>query len=209
MGTQPNIFLDEEKITKLIKEEFEKEFKKQEVNITKIISSYFTLTIREIKSLKQEVNNLKENIEFTQNDLETKVSDMEKKMFTFEINCANNSLPELQDRPRGNNIRVDEVTEEKGEMWEDCEKKVLEKLRDKLEIEDVTIERAHRVKPYQNKIKNKCKVSPRTIVCKLPNDKDIKTRILQKCNCLKVLHTTSMKTLAKRHWLFTKIYGRK
>ena len=79
MATQPNIFLDEEKITKLIKEEFEKEFKKQEVNFTKIISSYFTLTIKEIKSLKQEVNNLKENIEFTQNDLETKVSDMEKK----------------------------------------------------------------------------------------------------------------------------------
>ena len=129
MATQPNIFLDEEKITKLIKEEFEKEFKKQEVNFTKIISSYFTLTIKEIKSLKQEVNNLKENIEFTQNDLETKVSDMEKKIFTFEINCANNSLPELQDRPRGNNIRVDEVTEEKGEMWEDCEKESPRKIK--------------------------------------------------------------------------------
>ena len=36
-------------------------------------------------------------------------------------------------------------------MWEDCENKVLEILRDKLEIEDVTTERAHRVNPYQNK----------------------------------------------------------
>ena len=39
------ISLDEEKITKLIKEVFEEEFKKQEVNITKIISSNFMLTM--------------------------------------------------------------------------------------------------------------------------------------------------------------------
>ena len=79
------IFLDEEKITKLIKEVFEEELKKQEVNITNISSSNFTLTMKEIKSLKQEVNDLKESIEFTQNDLEEKVADVEKKISTFEI----------------------------------------------------------------------------------------------------------------------------
>ena len=87
---------------------------------------------------------------------------------------------------RRNNIRVDGVTEEKGETREDCEEKLLEILRDKLETEDVTIERVHRVKPYQNK-KNNCKVSPKTIVCKLPNDKDIKTRILRNCNYISVI----------------------
>ena len=46
--------------------------------------------------------------------------------------------------------RVDGVTEKKGETWEDCENKVLEILRDKFEIKDVTIERAHRVKQHQN-----------------------------------------------------------
>ena len=59
----------------------------------------------------------------------------------------------MEDRSRRNNIRVDGVTEEKLETWEDCENKVLEVLRDKLEIEDMTIERAHGVKPYQNKKK--------------------------------------------------------
>ena len=78
------------------------------------------------------------------------------------------------------NIRVDGVTEEKGEMWEDSEKKVLEILRDKLEIEDVTRERAHRVKLYQNKKNNKGEASTRTTICKLLNDKD-KTQILKKC----------------------------
>ena len=67
MATRPKISLDQEKITKLIKDVFKEEFKKQEVNITNIISS--NLTMKEIKSLKQEVNDLKESIEFTQNDL--------------------------------------------------------------------------------------------------------------------------------------------
>ena len=199
MSTPPKIFLDEEKITKLIKEVFKKEFKKQEVDITKIISSNFTLTMKEIKSLKQEVNDLKESKEYTQNDLEEKVTDVEKKISTFEIKMnemygyqidpdyVSDSLSELQDkisemqgRSRRNNIRVDGVTKEKGETWEDSEKKVLEILKDILEIKDVIIERAHRVKPYQNEKNNKGKASTRTIVCELLNDKD-KTQILKKC----------------------------
>ena len=48
----------------------------------------------------------------------------------------------MEDRSCRNNILLDGVTEEKGETWEDCEKKVLEILTDKLEIEDATIERA-------------------------------------------------------------------
>ena len=70
---------------------------------------------------------------------------MEKKRFTFKIKInemyyyqtdldyANDSLPELQDRTRRSDIRVDGATEEKGETWEDCGKKVLGILREKLE----------------------------------------------------------------------------
>ena len=58
MATRPKVSLDEEKIIKLIKEVFEEEFKKYEVNITIIISSDFTLTMKEVKGLKQEVINL-------------------------------------------------------------------------------------------------------------------------------------------------------
>ena len=79
MATRPKVFLDKEKITKLIKVVFDEEFKKQEVDITKIISSNFTLTIKEIKSLKQEVNDLKESKEFTQNDLKKKLLMWRKK----------------------------------------------------------------------------------------------------------------------------------
>ena len=86
MATRMKISLDEEKITKLIKDVFKEEFKKQKLSITNIISSNFTLTMKETKSLKQEVNDVKESIEFTQNDLEEKVANVEKKISTFEIN---------------------------------------------------------------------------------------------------------------------------
>ena len=62
MVKRPKISLDAEKITKLIKGVFEEEFEKQEINITNIISSNFTLKMKEIKYLKQEVNDLKESI---------------------------------------------------------------------------------------------------------------------------------------------------
>ena len=52
-------------------------------------------------------------------------------------------------------------------------------MRSKLEIEDVAIERAHRIKQYQNKKSKKDKASPRTIICKLLNYKD-KNQILRK-----------------------------
>ena len=78
--------------------------------------------------------------------------------YQIDPDYANDSLSELEDkisntedRSRRNNIRVDGVTEEKGKTCEDCEKIVLEILSDILEIDDVEIERAHRVKPYQNK----------------------------------------------------------
>ena len=73
-----------ENIRTLIKAIFGKEFKKQEVNIMNIITSNFTLTMKEVKILKQQVNDLRESIEFTQNDLKEKV-DEEKKFSMFEI----------------------------------------------------------------------------------------------------------------------------
>ena len=83
MTKRPKTSFDKEKITKNIKKVFEEEFKRQEVNITNIISINFPLTMEDIKSLKKEVNDLKESIEFMQNDFEEKVADVEKKIFTF------------------------------------------------------------------------------------------------------------------------------
>ena len=54
---------DEEHITKLVKKVFEDEFKKQEQNLTKVISGNLEITMQEIKALKNEVNESKKSME--------------------------------------------------------------------------------------------------------------------------------------------------
>ena len=92
---------------------------------------------------------------------------------------------EMEDRSRRNNTSRWSNWRKRRDC-EDCEREVLEILRNKLEIEDVTIERVHRVKLYQNKKNCQGESSPRTVVCPrtMLNYKD-KIRILRKFNPLK------------------------
>ena len=83
---------------------FEEEFKKQEVNITKIIIINFTLTMKGIKSLKQEVNDFKESMEFRHNYLKQNVTDVEGKISTFEI-----TMNEMYDYQIGLNYVTDSL----------------------------------------------------------------------------------------------------
>ena len=69
-----------------------------------------------------------------------------------------NKLTELEDRSRRNNIGIDGRAEEPGETWEECERKVQRLLREEPDINDVVIERAHRVKAYSHEKKNSKKL---------------------------------------------------
>ena len=56
------------------------------------------------------------------------------------------------------NVVTSEKTEwpkQKGETWDDCEKQIQELLQDKLDLDDIEIERAHRVKGTNNFDSNK------------------------------------------------------
>ena len=88
-----------------------------------------------------------------------------------------NKLVELEDRSRRNNKTIDGIKEHNKESWEECERRVHSMLKEWLDIENVEIERAHRV---GRKSRNK----PRTIVCKLLRFKD-KQQILRKTELLK------------------------
>ena len=73
---EENTTLNEGKLTQLIKKIFQKEFKKQELHITNIISSNLKITMEEIKKsqekikeLKKEVTDLKSSIDRTDADL--------------------------------------------------------------------------------------------------------------------------------------------
>ena len=121
--------------------------------------------MQEIKSLKNEVNELKKSTEFTQNDLEERVNKVEENMckvkedleeiyeyqidpdyVNYSLTDISNKLTELEDRSRRNNIRIDGTAEEPGKTWGKYKRKVQRLLREELDINDVVIERAHRVK---------------------------------------------------------------
>ena len=76
MADDTDMLRDEVRITELIKNVFEDQFKKQEKNLAKIISRNLEMTMQEMKSLKNEVNDLKKRMEFTQNDMEERVNNV-------------------------------------------------------------------------------------------------------------------------------------
>ena len=183
----------EENMKTLIKEISQEEFKKQAKNITNLVSGNFKLTMQEIHGLKNEVNDLRKSLEFTQNNLEEKVDNVEKIMEQLESDIleiyeyqvdpkyVQDKLTELEDRSRRNNIRIDGIKETKGETWNDCEEKVHDMFAQKLGLDGIEIERAHRVKRNSRDSNTN---RPRTIAVKLLRFKD-KTKILQNANKLK------------------------
>ena len=159
------ISLDEEKITTLIKSIFQEEFKKQEQNIAKVISGNLALTMQEIKTVKKDISDLKDSLEFTEGEMKEKLATAEKRISKVEgkmkelydnqldpyyvedeMTELKTKVSELEDRSRRNNLRFDGISEEKNETWEDCERKVENLLKNKLGIEGIKIERAHRTK---------------------------------------------------------------
>ena len=88
-----------------------------------------------------------------------------------------NKLVELEDRSRRNKIRIDGIKEHNKESWEEGERRIHSMLKERLDIENVEIERAHRT---GRKNINKT----RTTVCKLLRFTD-KQNILRKAKRLK------------------------
>ena len=97
--------------------------------------------------LKERVNNVEENMCKVKEDL--------KEIYEYQIDPdyvndsltdIRNKLTELEDKSRRNNKRIDGIAEEPGETCDECERKVQRLLSGELDINDVVIERPHRVK---------------------------------------------------------------
>ena len=97
----------------------------------------FSQNIRktENKKLKEELTNLR--------------SDLKEKDVYLK-----NKLRILEDRSRRNNIRVEGIPGSENEGWDVTEEKLKKVIKDELDIENVVIERAHRVKRKSRKIRN-------------------------------------------------------
>ena len=115
-----------------------------------------------------------------------------------------NKLTELEDRSRRNNIRINGIAEEPGETLEECERKVHRLLSEELDMNDVVIERAHRVKAYSREKKPSKKSRSRTVVCKLLHRRYNNSHRL-KGTAYYVNEDFSKETLAYRKELWEKV----
>ena len=84
---------------------------------------------------------------------------------------------DLEDRSRRNNLWFDGLQQAQGEDWHGSEAKIKKVIKEKLGIENVDIERAHRV----GKEKRDDPSQKRTIIAKFLNYKD-KEKVLREYN---------------------------
>lgn len=149
-----------------------------------------------VASNEKSIKEIETSIQFIQGLLDDKIREMseecEKRMKKNEEgvktelllakkneNIFNDKLRMLEDRGRRNNLKIDGIKESEKETWEECEEKIKDVLKNKLNVSGIEIERAHRMgrKRFGN-------VKPRTIIFKLLNWKQ-KELILKNTKRLK------------------------
>ena len=95
-----------------------------------------------VAKVGKKVDKLQEQI----NELWDYQVDSERLKFT------DRKIVELEDRSRGNNLRIDGLTEKENETRNECEQEVQSLIKDKLGIiGNIVIERAHRIKKKGNR----------------------------------------------------------
>ena len=179
-------------------------FKAQEETIRKIVSSCNSDTIMRLDRLSEEIQDNNERLEKLNKEtvdlkisLETSQEIFEKKFQKVNDNLSKQKqkhkedinelwkdndqlcerLRDLEDRSRRDNLRIDGIAEVENETWEQTEEILHNLFKEKLELENISVERAHRVG-------NKGKNNKQTIVLKLANFKD-KLKIISEARKLK------------------------
>ena len=131
-----NTCISEERLTALMKKVFAEELEKEQQSLLKLLSDNFEITMKEIKNITSEVNELKKSIQVTEEVLEEKVQNMQRKVsslgeeveeiyyyYQIDPDEVEKRFTDFEDRSRRNNLRIDEVAEENGESWDNCEQK--------------------------------------------------------------------------------------
>lgn len=175
-----------------VKTLIEKLNNKHEENMRNYISGHSSLIQNELASIKSKLDVMNKRLESMESRIKNNENDIleVKKSIEFNETLTNekiNSITSelnrtvevmkkeedkikehmriLEDRNRRNNLRIDGIKENNQETWEECEEKVLRVLKTKMGIENVMIERAHRMGRRKNE-------TTRTIIFKLLNWKD-------------------------------------
>ena len=181
-----------------VKELFQEMFKEQQKALLDIVSTNTTplqksldrLSIQiqdnsnRLENIIKETDDLKLSLEATQEMLDEKIKSVQKlvaeveKKYKQEIESLimknkeqDDKLRVLEDRSRLDNLRFDGIPEYKNETWADTEDILKDTLREQLGMNNIKIERAHRI---ETNTQSTC----RTIIAKFTSYKT-KERILK------------------------------
>ena len=139
-----------------------------------------------IEAQNKLIYDLKLSLEFSQKELEETKSEL--KICKSDLKNINETLIEkvnkinkleenttkLEDYSRRNNLRIEGVTENQSENWEETQAKVNKIIKDKLLISNIKVDYAHRLSRPQSASLN----GPRTIIARLSHDTD-RNRIMK------------------------------
>ena len=167
--------------------------KKLEENVTSIINDKISSIIQRLDKLtldinnnlttinkvRNKTNNLTLSLETSQNIWETENKKLKEELTNLRSDLREkdgylkNKLRILEDRSRRNNICVESIRGSENERCDVTEEKLREVIKDELYIENVVIERAHRVKRNNDNNENNDQTrKPPTVVAKLLHFKD-------------------------------------
>ena len=126
------------------------------------------ITKQESGKLREEINDVKKSIEFTKNVYGEKVARNVCKLqgrfnkaeedvtyvnyYIKDAENIGNKLVEAEDRSRRNNIRIVGIKEHNKESWEECERRVHSMLKERLDKENVEIEKSEKSRNKPRKL---------------------------------------------------------
>ena len=118
---------------------------------------------------QEELRVAKDEIKVCKNDIRDQ--DRQLEGLKMEIVNLNRQIARHEDYSRRNNIRIEGMEEEKLETWEQTQSKVNKLMKEKMELDSVQVEYAHRINKRSNS------KGPRTIIARLHHDRDKNTTL--------------------------------
>ena len=165
-------------------------------------------TINEVRS---KANDLTLSLETSQNICETENEKLREQLTNLRSNFKEkdgylkNKLRILEDGSRKKNIRVEGIPGSENERWDVREERLRKVIKDEIYIENVAIERAHRVKRNNDNNENNDQTrKPPTAVANLLHFKD-KQDILHEARKFYFKADFSRETLATRKGLWNEV----
>ena len=144
-------------------------------------SILFNSLNQRLEDQNKTIYDLKRSLEFSQEELRDTRKELEvcKKELTLHnddivahkqaLKTLNEQIARQEDHSRKRNLRFDGIVESVRETWEQTQEKVSKIIKEKMKLENIEIEYAHRIRKSD---KNQSSRGPRTIIARLKHDAD-------------------------------------